>query len=249
MRIGRCLLPLLVLAIWALAARAADLTKIDRSIAKEPKYQAQPKYCLLVFGPEAKTRIWLVLDGDRLFVDTNGNGDLTGEGKCVRVTTPNQNPASFEDVAILGSGGQTKNKLQLAVFTWFDVKQGKQVSRLEPCLSLAWRGRWYGAWGDEQSPLVFASRPQDAPVLHIDGPLQMGFEVRQEHALVKKGKDTYELNVGVGTKGVGKGSFVHLKYWEDAVPKNVHPTAELEFPNKDPGSAPVRVRFDLKQRC
>src|SRR5262252_4031078 len=56
---------------------ATDLSKIDRTIGKEPTYESKPKYCLLVFGPEAKTRVWLVLDGDVLYVDRNGNGDLT----------------------------------------------------------------------------------------------------------------------------------------------------------------------------
>src|SRR5262249_46830849 len=60
-----------------LSASAADLAKIDRTIAREPAYQAKPKYCLLVFGPEAKTRVWLVQDGEVLYVDRNGNGDLT----------------------------------------------------------------------------------------------------------------------------------------------------------------------------
>ena len=62
-------------------APAAGLTKIDRTIAKEPAYKSKPKYCLLVFGPEAKTRVWLVLDGDTLYVDRNGNGDLTEKGE------------------------------------------------------------------------------------------------------------------------------------------------------------------------
>jgi hypothetical protein len=52
-------------------ALAADLSKIDRTIKKEPKYKGKPKYCLLVFGPEAKTRIWLVLDG---YQGTGGQG-------------------------------------------------------------------------------------------------------------------------------------------------------------------------------
>ena len=56
---------------------ATDLSKIDRTIGKEPAYQSKPKYCLVVFGPEAKTRVWLVLDGDVLYVDRNGDGDLT----------------------------------------------------------------------------------------------------------------------------------------------------------------------------
>src|ERR1700724_3146257 len=74
----------LVLASGASAsAWAADLTKIDRTIAKEPAYKSKPKYCLLVFGPEAKSRVWLVLDGDVLYVDRNGNGDLTEKGERV----------------------------------------------------------------------------------------------------------------------------------------------------------------------
>src|SRR5437762_3210437 len=62
-------------------AAAADLGKIDRTIRKEPAYQSKtPKYCLLVFGPQAKDRVWLVLDGDVLYVDRQANGDLTGPG-------------------------------------------------------------------------------------------------------------------------------------------------------------------------
>src|SRR5438045_6460410 len=64
-----------VLAGGPSAARAADLAAIDRTIAKEPIYQTKtPKYCLLVFGPEAKTRMWLVLDGKVLYADRKEDG-------------------------------------------------------------------------------------------------------------------------------------------------------------------------------
>jgi hypothetical protein len=63
---------------------AADLTKIARAIAKEPTYRTKaPRYCLLAFGPEARSRVWLVLDGDVVYVDRNGNGDLTDPGERV----------------------------------------------------------------------------------------------------------------------------------------------------------------------
>src|SRR5262245_48209470 len=81
MRHMRNAAPFLVLAVLGSAASAADLAKIDRTIAKEPAYKGKPKYCLLVFGPEAQTRVWLVLDGDTLYADRNGNGDLTEEGE------------------------------------------------------------------------------------------------------------------------------------------------------------------------
>ena len=68
-----------------LSAGQVDLQKIDRKIVKEPKYRFTPHYALLVFGPEAKRRSWLVVDGDGVemnsarvvYFDRNGNGDLT----------------------------------------------------------------------------------------------------------------------------------------------------------------------------
>src|SRR5579864_2854309 len=58
--------------------------KIDRTIGKEPVYKSKtPKYGLLVFGPKAQDRVWLVQDGDILYVDRNGNGDLTEPGEKI----------------------------------------------------------------------------------------------------------------------------------------------------------------------
>src|SRR5262245_10504622 len=78
----------LVLALASLLigsfAVAGDLTGIERSISKEPRYESKvPKYCLLVLGPKAKTRIWLVLDGKTLYVDRNADGDLTAASERV----------------------------------------------------------------------------------------------------------------------------------------------------------------------
>jgi hypothetical protein len=75
---------LVVLACMAFSrqgALAADLAKVDRSIKKEPAYQSKsPKYCLVVIGPEAKTRIWLVRGPDRGW----GRG-LAGGRSCYRL--------------------------------------------------------------------------------------------------------------------------------------------------------------------
>ncbi|MCB7130265.1 MAG: hypothetical protein J3T61_12085, partial [Candidatus Brocadiales bacterium] len=77
----------LVIATTASADDAVvDLTKNDRKIAREPEYQGQPHYALLVFGPEAKHRSWLVIDGESVaYVDRNGNGDLTEPGERVEL--------------------------------------------------------------------------------------------------------------------------------------------------------------------
>ena len=98
---------LLATAVLLLAplAQAADLAKIERKIAKEPVYQTKtPKYCLLVFGLDAKTHVWLVQDGDTLYVDKSGNGDLTGDGKRVAIKQQSDSYRSFEagDITIDG---------------------------------------------------------------------------------------------------------------------------------------------------
>ncbi len=249
MSVQRALLTFACLMVWCPASTpAADLTKIDRTIAKEPAYQSKAqKYGLLVFGPKAEKRVWLVLDGDTLYVDTNGNGDLTEAGKKVKVQTPNQDPATYEDIDILDDG-KTKQKLKFALYGWFDYQKGKEEAA-QPSVTVSWGGRWYGAWGDGESPLVFSNRPQDAPILHVGGPLAMGFESRFSYTFTKKAKGTFELAVGVGTKGLGKGAFTHLTYWNDGIPKDAKPTAELEFPNKAASGRPIKVKLVLKERC
>src|SRR5437660_6187591 len=81
---SRSLAALACVALIASPASAADRARVDRSIAREPAYQSKaPRYCLLVFGPEARTRVWLVMDGDTVYVDRDGSGDLTQKGKAV----------------------------------------------------------------------------------------------------------------------------------------------------------------------
>src|SRR5262245_26744743 len=86
------------LVLCASPAWGVDLARIDRTIGREPVYRSgAPKYALLVFGREAETRVWLVLDTPRepwgrdgtkniLYVDRNGNGDLTDPGERVGCT-------------------------------------------------------------------------------------------------------------------------------------------------------------------
>ena len=224
---------------------AADLTQVPRTIGKQPAYQSQsPTYGLIVFGPKADRRVWVVLDGAVLYVDANGNGDLTDAGERIELKNKNHEPSGLDEVALAMADGE---KLSVWVWGWFDFQNGKK-NTLEPSLSVKWKGRTYGAWGDQNSGVIFAGRPENVPIFHVGGPLQMGFEVRQEWGVRRIDEKTFELKVGVGTPGLGKGSFVHLKYYE-AIPVSVQPTAELEFPNKHPGGPPIRIKQVLKERC
>src|SRR5215203_5520050 len=99
-------------------ACAADLAKVDRTIKKEPKYTGQPRYCLLVFGAQANHRVWLVQDGGTLYVDRNGNGDLTETGEKVPALKRDEGDSEggfrFE-VGELKVGGKTHKGLEVGV--------------------------------------------------------------------------------------------------------------------------------------
>src|SRR2546426_2605494 len=108
----------LSLAGWTAPAQAADLEKTERAIRKEPVYQTKdPKYCLLVFGPEAKTRVWLVLDGDTLYVDRNGNGDLTEPDEKVKGKTQGEGERQYTEFEVgdLRDGPHTHRQLTVTV--------------------------------------------------------------------------------------------------------------------------------------
>src|SRR5436305_7966799 len=197
----------LVLAAGLLAgadAAAADLSTIDRTIKKEPAYQAKPKYCLLVFGPEAKARVWLVLDGDVLYVDRNGNGDLTEDGERVQLP-PFKNerkdgvtdgdrevragtltvgparyelmlmqarlrkdprPASPEEAEMLKLIGPVADRLFTGVVVTRQVNGGGKAGAQPPADAQV-------AFADHRGVLQFGGRPQDAPIVHFNGPLRM----------------------------------------------------------------------------
>jgi hypothetical protein len=90
-------LALLCLFSCVAGTSAADLSKIDRVIRKEPAYKASPKYCLLVWGAKASTRTWLVQDGNVLYVDRNGDGDLTDTKPIKGREEAEEFPASLSD--------------------------------------------------------------------------------------------------------------------------------------------------------
>src|SRR6267142_1658119 len=81
-----CLASSMVTVGSARASDPPDLSKIKRRLAREPAYTAkEPLYALYVFGPQARTHVWAVLDKsisdatnyDVLFFDRNADGDLT----------------------------------------------------------------------------------------------------------------------------------------------------------------------------
>jgi hypothetical protein len=225
---------LLTLLIAAQPALGVDLTKIDRTIAKEPAYQSKsPSYGLLVFGPEAKSRAWVVLDGDILYVDRNCNGDLTEAGERLVIKNPKRNKkkpgtSSAVDSAhvVITDLGGAKHRL---TFRLTSIGVGIDAK----CHGSQYVGSTY------RDDMVFADRPQDAPIVHLNGPLtlQLVDPPRQWSP-----GETVDLVVLFGTPGLGKGTFA---YMIQGFPSR--PSAEIQFPAKNPGAKPLVVMVALKE--
>jgi hypothetical protein len=233
---------LAVLLLPCLLVAAPVPPKVDRSIGKEPRYAGKPRYALLLIGEEQK-RVWLVQDGDVLYADTNGDGDLSDEkpirGERARVTRHEEvwDRVAFE-VVLPGKLGlhyesYDDPKVNDFLFLFTDVTQ-PPFSRVTI---------HQGASGDASGDFRFTEKREECPVFRFLGPLTM--RPLGAKKFPRGGEE--DLTVRVGTHGLGKGSFVSLEY--DRVPDEVDPKAEIVFPAKTPGGEPVKLTVSLKQRC
>ena len=265
-------LPLFVtcwlLLVGTAFAPAPDLIRVDRTLKKEPAYQTQPKYVLLVFGPAAATRAWLVLDGKVLYLDRFCNGDLTEPGdrvelfRAIKRDQPNNPLGELREFADFTTtpGTKSRNTPTLKTttrYSQFLVEQDfprkdytppntsiqRQFDHMRPDflrINICIEGR---LWQDGYARL--ADHPQEAPVLHFDGPLTLGFHPYTQPLV--RGQTVY-LMVQLITPGQGENAYT-LTACEWGIPAEVHPVAEIEFPAKNPGGEPTTTRVVLSHRC
>jgi hypothetical protein len=102
----------------------------------------------------------------------------------------------------------------------------------------------YVANGDGLGFLLFSAKPADAPVIHFGGPWTLGLQDINQRIVTRTPKD---LQIGVGTPGVGPGTFAFAIY-RDLIPADAYPVADIAFPAKT-GGPPVTARTVLKRRC
>jgi hypothetical protein len=262
------------LLILALVPRVygTDLAKIDRTIKKEPAFKTKPRYCLLVFGGKGETRARLVLDGDTLYIDRNGNGDLAEDGERMKETLVDKepNPVVAETHQFVDLRDPPKSNLSdedrdvpvlkgTSRYRRFSLSYGvlnKPPKTKSPREEARWKDleqRFEGVvnvyvWVGrvlQCGTARFSARASDAPVLHFDGP--MVFELGDAEMKLPLGGGGGELSVRLVTPGLGRGAVTKLINFI-GVPTDVHPIAQIEFPSKHPG-APIRRTIVLHHRC
>jgi len=235
------LAPLVALLLLTGALHAADLSKIERTIRKEPPYQSKTqRYCLLVFGAEAEMRVWLVFDGnDTLFMDRNGDGDLTAPNEKVKFAPPesvkvpgrddwSMRPANFDAGSITAKGGvlpNTRLRVSDGGGTMLYLLQGDKTIQI----------------AGKKEILTFAARPERAPILHFNGPLQIRLSPA---TTLRPGDDSSQLGINLITPSRETTACVYQSI--EAVPENAHPVAEVSFGGDQEASS---KRIVLDKRC
>jgi hypothetical protein len=240
----------LALLLSACGAAAADdvpdLSKVDRRIKKEPAYKCkEPLYALYVFGPEAKTRVWAVLDKskpdaadyDILYFDRNADGDLTAPDERIIGKTEGDSVTfdigSFTDP--LAKQKHTEMKI-----TRHAGRSPRVMLRMMWCGKVLVRG---GYAPDVGTHTQFATTPARAPVLWpgADGPLS--FQLWELKPL--EIGQACDVRVFLGHQGHGRNTFCAVP--DTFLPKKVPVLATLIYKDRD--GKEQRARSELRERC
>jgi hypothetical protein len=233
------------------AADRPDLSQIERRIAKEPTYKAkQPLYGLYVFGPEAKTRVWAILDKskpdapdyDILYFDRNADGDLTAPEERIAGNVIGKAEASCVTFDI----GSFTDPITKQKHTGMSIThQGGRYPMV--FLQMKWcdKVRISGGYPSEYpNPYTqFASTLAKAPVLwpSADGPLNF------QSWLLKPLNigEAEDVRVFLGRKGHGRNTFCAVS--DTFLPKEVPILAILLYTDKQ--GKERRAQAELRERC
>jgi hypothetical protein len=252
----------------AVQLQAIELKGIPRNIVKQPKFETkQPRYCLLAFGQEAKTLVWLIQDGGTLYVDRNANGDLTDADEMVAATSSSNADERiyYFSAGDIHDGSLTHKDLLVTVGKLDHLASSDEGIR--NLLAKAPETRFYslgvyvdmpdrkgvGIGGRVQHTvsvqdtvgfLVFSDKPEDAPIIHLGGDWQV--TLFGPHRLtVGRQRDVV---LGVGTKGLGPGTTAFIGY-EELIPDGLYPKVEITYPPEQSGEPSLKELYELKHRC
>jgi hypothetical protein len=234
---------------------------------KEPKYQHEPRYALLVFGPKRETRVWMVLDGTTLYVDRNANGDLTEAGERLLPNNPTDGSNRFggsgshthfdvfEFTVRTGATGTSKLRLQHWIRAEHytpktDLEKKWHAARLALRLENSTLWRLEGQ-GQGQIPVVFLPKPADAQVCALDGLLTFVVKL-PEYQVLKRGEAGCDLAFHIVVPGRpyrGAEQQFHNPLATVEVPEGAHLEVEIEYPAKAANAPPLCRKYLLKERC
>ena len=211
-----------------------------------PLIPAKPEYCWLAFGPEAKLRFLVRLQGDRLqglkvYIDDGDRNQITDPVESDMLYCTEQLISHRLNFLIDDPENQT---------TYTITGMGRYDDPPRPRLSVDVHIQGSVEFR-QYCDVVLASNPEDAKEAHFNGPLTVELTKKALWTL-QRGDEPTDLRVHIGTMDPEEGSYVavYTVGSEDtpAFPVGVHPVVDIEFPAKDNG-APIKRRYSLDKPC
>jgi len=260
---------LLFLFLTPSSLYSQELSSIERKLTKEPTYRGKPEYALLVLGPRQEKKLWLVRDGDVLYIDRAGTGDLTQPSAKVianaKASSPSEFEFTFEIGKLPGCPGEpsdfTISTRRLTSLPELNESMKQAVARDANAVVYSLylqtqhpqlkgngvNGRLVHMIGpiDHQGALQFGKSSSDAPIIHVGGPLQI--LPYGDLPSVRAG-NSCEIDTAIGTPGLGKGTTAYLGY-EKTIPPEATASLEVTYPKGEKQTTPLQVKSILKERC
>lgn len=199
---------------------------------------ADPEYCWLVFGPEAKIRVLVRLQGRKVYVNRGGKDELAGRQGA---DFYGQRYFTVENLLIDDPDKQTTYTITditrfddpHSPFLWVDVHVRGSLD--------------YRQYGN----VYLTASPDNAKEAHFHGPLTVDLSPKAPWTLRRGDKPT-KLRVKIGTIDAEKGCWVVVTTLlgkdRPAFPVGVHPVVDVEYPAKDQGP-PIERRYALDEPC
>jgi hypothetical protein len=227
------------------AADDGPLATIDRRITKQPQYAGKPGYALLALGEQAPSPVWMVLDGQSIYVDQNANGDLTDDGGPLlpeKMQKLGKLPGGTSDRwqcqynldKIATPDGRKHSAFSLHRWNYEDPEDQFGLS-----LKLNGKIPMYAGWFVS----IWNPKPENASVIHFGGALKPNM-LRYREFVVDSG--VRRLSLSFTNPGRGTGATSRLSMY--ALPESVIPRVRIEWPVAK-GAAPLETTYLLKERC
>ena len=236
---SRMAISVLVALLVAMIARSEPEPAKPRKIAKAPAFkEAKQQYLLLLLGQKPSREIWVVRDGSDVYVDRNGNGDLTEPGECIFQPDTNES-ASFVKLGMVHDAhGQEHGPLTCQIPT---RSPGDGRVRLHIAKKF-----------EQEAPYVpFGNSPETASVLHFDGPLSARLSGPPYPAnpfpLTLSRKMARPVIARIGTGTHDRTSVFCVTFAVSGRNKDLWPKLKIEYENRDPKSPPIVENYQLHE--
>ncbi len=204
----------------------------------------EPKYCRLLFGPDADTQVVLGVKRERLYLYRGSIPQGPAETFRLKWDYWQPDPA----VRLSSANGTTRYKITTINFDQ-NEKPGES-DRLSVCVTVD---------GPIQCRQYCDVELRDASgelaIAHFDGPLtvgptNIGWETAKTPLVI--GDEPTDIRANVGTKDPDRGCWTVVQsqnHKDPAFPEGVFPYVEIEFPPRTPDGKSVTQRFALNEFC